>query len=527
MLNTLMHRIHCKCVFRQYTASLKLDLQFKSFASITLGMNKTTHNYPLQSTQIRHKSSKSLPKNASKSPFDLVKGVYNPPASMSKRSAERWAKIAPALKSASTASGRLPPALPKRISSRLSKLTPDKKRPTNKKYVPTSIKTNMFEKQFVVNEACHLLTLAKFLGKMTLMNTLKIREKINANLVWVTGSAHAEHVRISPKGILHTGDVVHVAYATKPHGDKTEQNDTEDAIKKLKMRILYKDQHIYVIDKEHGLASQGGSKIDMHLDKLISHLETDKSKTLRLVHRLDKNTSGAMIIARTKESAARVSAMFRQEGRISRKYLALLTPTLLDHSNFKDGGQHKIVSGIVSNGREAPHERMDLVEWHDGIPKQMSTNGDPVKKAVTKVTLLQSNPLTSLVCLEPTTGRKHQLRLHCADALGSFIVGDYKYGQGCLKNFKAHVSDWKKVPLHLHLYQLSIKDWFRDGLDLTVSAPLPIYFQKTLTSTGLGLATIPSIDSSTLSDQKHDLQDEKKHVFNPPRTNDAMDEHAN
>ncbi|KAJ3332465.1 Mitochondrial RNA pseudouridine synthase rpusd4 [Kappamyces sp. JEL0680] len=106
-----------------------------------------------------------------------------------------------------------------------------------------------------------------------------------------------------------------------------------------------------------------------------------------------------------------------------------------------------------------------------------------IQKAVTDVTILKSRTLASLVCLEPQTGRKHQLRVHMA-SLSSFILGDFKYGIGCTKQFAHQVSDPLKIPLHLHLRQITLKNWFGDGKDLSVSAPLPGFWQKTLLSSG-------------------------------------------
>ena len=111
------------------------------------------------------------------------------------------------------------------------------------------------------------------------------------------------------------------------------------------------------------------------------------------------------------------------------------------------------------------------------------TNFRDIKKAVTDITVLRHRTLSSLVCLEPRTGRKHQLRVHMA-GLGSFILGDFKYGLGVTKQAARQFSNPLKVPLHLHLMYLVIKNWFGEGQDLIVTAPTPEFWRKTLASNG-------------------------------------------
>ena len=88
-----------------------------------------------------------------------------------------------------------------------------------------------------------------------------------------------------------------------------------------------------------------------------------------------------------------------------------------------------------------------------------------------------------MACLEPITGRKHQLRAHVA-SLDSFLLGDYKYGIGCTKQFAHQVSNPLKVPLHLHFWRATIPHWFGEGKHLDVVAPLPEIWKKSITSTG-------------------------------------------
>lgn len=97
-----------------------------------------------------------------------------------------------------------------------------------------------------------------------------------------------------------------------------------------------------------------------------------------------------------------------------------------------------------------------------------------------------------MVALEPQTGRKHQLRAHLT-SLDSFIIGDYKYGIGCTKRYSHQVSNPLAVPMHLHLAQIHIQDWYGVGKPLIVKAPLPEYFKKTITSCGFAMDTANQI----------------------------------
>ncbi|KAI8924727.1 pseudouridine synthase [Entophlyctis helioformis] len=414
--------------------------------------------------QSRGMAKKTANPKESKSPMDLVQGVYNPPTSMSKRTARRWASIAPTFKS--------------------SKLEPNK----------PDTRSATTVKSYVVDHEHHEAELAAFLGSVSQMDKYQIRKKILDGWVWVDGSAHASQVRVHPRGVLAAGDVVNVTFAVKTAPSKMAQLESiEEAISELKMRVLYRDDHIFVIDKEHGLASQGGTKVEKHLDRLVEHLEKDDSKMPRLVHRLDKNTSGAMIIARTKDAARRISAMFQQPGRITRRYIAILTPPVSETSGLKDGETREIVTGIASNGRRAPNERMQAIEWYADHMDEKTPEGHPIRKAVTLVTVLQTKDKASAVCLEPQTGRKHQLRLHCADVLQSYILGDYKYGKGSSKDLQRHVGDVGQVPMHLHLGQLVLRDYFGKGSDLAVAAKVPEYFRKTMASLKLDVAVARSL----------------------------------
>jgi 23S rRNA-/tRNA-specific pseudouridylate synthase len=205
----------------------------------------------------------------------------------------------------------------------------------------------------------------------------------------------------------------------------------------------------------------------------------------KLVHRLDKNTTGCLILARNDEAANQVSKLFKTEGMVKKKYLAIVIPPL---SSIPVGTEKTIVTGLVTTKSDYGNERVQAIPWNDSFEE----NAKDIKKAVTKLTILENKKLASLVSLVPLTGKKHQLRVHVTQ-LDSFILGDYKYGPGCTKKYRHQVSDPKKVPLYLHAYQICIKDWYGIGKDLEVHAPLSLSWKKALMSSGLVPTVTPQI----------------------------------
>ncbi|KAI3986962.1 hypothetical protein MKX01_039897 [Papaver californicum] len=199
---------------------------------------------------------------------------------------------------------------------------------------------------------------------------------------------------------------------------------------------LYKDPSIIVINKPPGLPVQGGIGIKQSLDVLAStYLRYDYSEPPRLVHRLDRDSSGVLVLGRTQTSATILHSIFREKTLeasadatdntkriLQRKYWALVIGTPRHASGLISAPLGKV---IVDNGKS---ERITVVN---------DTNNMPSQHAVTEYRLVQS-PIQGLTWIElsPLTGRKHQLRVHCAEVLGTPIVGDYKYGWQAHRNWK-------------------------------------------------------------------------------------------
>ncbi len=170
--------------------------------------------------------------------------------------------------------------------------------------------------------------------------------------------------------------------------------------------VLYKDDDIIVLNKPHGLAVQGGSKLTKHLDGMLPALQYGARDLPRLVHRLDKDTSGVLILARHVRAASELQRCFANK-KLQKIYLALVV------------GQPQPYEGEI----ESNMEKSARGEHSRELVKSVEEDG---KRAVTRYKTIESLAgKLSLVELEPITGRTHQLRVHMAE-LGCPILGDGK-----------------------------------------------------------------------------------------------------
>lgn len=230
----------------------------------------------------------------------------------------------------------------------------------------------------------------------------------------------------------------------------------EDEARALRDAILYKDDDVLVLNKPAGLAVQGGTNMDRHLDGMLDLLRFDAAERPRLVHRLDKDTSGVLLLARNAVAAAKLAAGFRS--RAARKcYWALVV------------GVPKYSQGRI----DAPLAKMagrmgDKVAVDEEDGRHAVTYYRIVDRALKKAAWLE---------LEPRTGRTHQLRAHCA-LLGTPIQGDGKYGGQAAYLAGQGVSR----KLHLHARAIEVPHP-RKGV-IRVTAPLPDHMQASFTFFG-------------------------------------------
>ena len=227
----------------------------------------------------------------------------------------------------------------------------------------------------------------------------------------------------------------------------------------LRQRVLYRDDDVLAIDKPAGLAVQGGTGTKRHLDGMLDALRFEARERPRLVHRLDRDTSGVLLLARSARAAARLAKAFQARD-TDKRYLAIVrgvpNPTRghIDAALAKQGGPKG--------------ERM---EWDEDDGQHARTDYAVIDRAARTAALL---------VLRPLTGRTHQIRAHC-QILGTPILGDGKYGGAdAFIDGVPHVRH-----LHLHAHRLEIAHPSRGRL--SVGAPPPAEFLDTMKFFGLVL----------------------------------------
>ena len=273
-----------------------------------------------------------------------------------------------------------------------------------------------------------------------------------------TGQVRVDGKRADVDTRLEAGQVLRVPPGgeVKPGGKpaRPRRELSEEELELADSMVLTQDRAAIVLNKPPGLATQGGSGTKQHVDGLLDAFAAEGPRP-RLVHRLDKDTSGVLLIARTPGSAAYFSKRF--SGRSARKiYWALVVGV----PNISDGMIELPLAKQPGTGGEKMH-----VDEKEGQPAR--TRYRVIDRAGNRAAWVELHPLT---------GRTHQLRVHMA-AIGHPIVGDGKYG-----GQEAFLSGTISRKMHLHARRLIIDH--PDGAPLDVTAPLPEHFANSLASLG-------------------------------------------
>ena len=231
----------------------------------------------------------------------------------------------------------------------------------------------------------------------------------------------------------------------------------------LQRLVLYRDDHVLVLNKPHGLPVQGGPGITHHLDALLDALRFGATDRPRLVHRLDRDTSGVLLLARSPGVAAKLAAAFRTRA-VKKTYWAVVAgrPVPVE-------GRIDLPLKRITGGRG---ERTEPAERDDPDAARAISDYRTLDNAAQKLAWLE---------LQPLTGRTHQLRVHCV-ALGAPIVGDVKYARPDQNNaFSAEISGLSPE-LHLHARALELPH--PAGGTLIVEAELPPHMVQTFRTLG-------------------------------------------
>ena len=272
-----------------------------------------------------------------------------------------------------------------------------------------------------------------------------------------TGQVRVDGKRVRPEDRLSTGQQVRVPPGGEaaPRKGPQRRELTPEQLAEAEAMVITQDRAAIVLNKPPGLATQGGTKTHSHVDGLLDAYSGEGDPRPRLVHRLDKDTSGVLLVARTPGSAAFFSKRF--SGRSAKKvYWALIV------------GRPELDEGMI----DAP------------LAKQPGTGGEKMhvdeeggQPAKTRYRVIdRAGNAAAWVELEPLTGRTHQLRAHMA-AIGHPIVGDGKYG-----GQDAFLTGSVSRKMHLHARRLIIDH--PDGAKLDVTAELPEHFAASMEQLG-------------------------------------------
>jgi 23S rRNA pseudouridine955/2504/2580 synthase len=288
------------------------------------------------------------------------------------------------------------------------------------------------------------------------------------------GEIRVDGGRVKAATRVETGQTVRVPPLpdeARKHDPKPTQKISDVDAEMMRRAVIYRDDHIIALNKPPGLPTQGGSKQTRHVDGLSEALKFGLEEKPRLVHRLDKDTSGVLLLARTRQVAGDLTEAFRH--RDTRKiYWAAVAG--VPHPKMGT-----IRFGLVkAGGHGARGEGEKMIAVHPGEVE--STPG--AKRATTDYAVLSSlGGRVSWVALAPVTGRTHQLRAHMAE-FGHPVIGDGKYGGSGQENlgdgWGAQLGGELSRKLHLHARSLSLKHPVT-GHRLTLTAPMPDHMKRT------------------------------------------------
>eukprot|EP00002_Diphylleia_rotans_P031597 TRINITY_DN6565_c0_g1_i5.p1 TRINITY_DN6565_c0_g1~~TRINITY_DN6565_c0_g1_i5.p1 ORF type:complete len:282 (+),score=44.08 TRINITY_DN6565_c0_g1_i5:245-1090(+) len=234
----------------------------------------------------------------------------------------------------------------------------------------------------------------------------------------------------------------------------------EDIVFMRKM-IQHIDDQIIVLNKPTGFPCQGGPHIRKHIDGLLDALRfPDVDERPRLVHRLDKDTSGAMLIARNRETAILISEMFRDRNVIQKVYWAAVIGRPRQNSGR--------IEMWLSRGVDVDDKE---------IIQQVAANSPNSKLTITDYEVeAHVGDVISFVSFRPITGHTHQIRVHAATGLGTPIIGDYKYGPGHSIELKGQLKDSVRMHLHSRFVSLQLPGYQNP---VTITAAMGPHMVKT------------------------------------------------
>ena len=276
------------------------------------------------------------------------------------------------------------------------------------------------------------------------------------------GELRVDGKRVDSKDRLVEGQKVRIPPVLRDAPMRPDEERRAKVAAELKSMALYEDDDVLVINKPAGLAVQGGSGTTRHVDGMLEALIEPDGQRPRLVHRLDKDTAGCLVIAKTRFAASTLAKSFRS--RSARKiYWALV-------SGVPRVRQGRISTYVAREEQDDGDSRMRVVKHGDEGASHALTYYAVVETSAQKLAWLS---------FKPVTGRTHQLRVHAAE-IGHPIVGDPKY---------FNRENWElpggiQNRLHLLARRIVLPHPRGKGT-IDVSAPLPQHMQQSWNLLGL------------------------------------------
>ena len=265
------------------------------------------------------------------------------------------------------------------------------------------------------------------------------------------GEVRVNKGRIKPEYKLQAGDIVRVPPVRVPERDEPVPL-AQGLLQRLEASIVFEDKALIVINKPAGIAVHGGSGLNFGVIEAFRQLRPD-AKELELVHRLDRDTSGLLMIAKKRSMLRHLHEQLRGDG-VDKRYMALV------RGNWATSIKQVRAPLLKSNLRSG--ERMVEVN-------------DEGKEALTLFKVLRRfGDFATMVEAKPVTGRTHQIRVHTLHA-GHCIAGDSKYGD---EDFTKEIRDLGGKRLFLHAYMLTVP--LPDGGKLNLQAPVDEMWAKTV-----------------------------------------------
>ena len=284
-----------------------------------------------------------------------------------------------------------------------------------------------------------------------------------------TGQVRVDSRRVEANARLEAGSQIRVPKIVREGGKDAAKAPSlkpplglskadRDRIERM---ILYEDEHVLVLNKPFGLAVQGGTGTKRHIDGMLAGMADRFGDRPRLVHRLDRDTTGVLLVAKHRDAAAKLGRIFQTRS-AAKTYWALV-------EGVPKPPQGKVEAPLVkASGPEGDRVRKAR-PGEQAEAMHATTHYSVIDRVASKA---------AWVSLKPVTGRQHQLRAHMA-LIGHPIVGDNKYGGD-----KTMPAENIEPKLHLHARRLVLPHPFTGG-KIDVTAPLPEHMARTWELLGL------------------------------------------